>query len=152
MRQIIPIIRTFRDQLTKFPLLANQNWIYRRAVLLLEKLYCLSTCADEVLTDQFTINTSLSILRFPDPMAKKTTISNIGASGTATIFEEGKIVALIAPGESRELQLSGRFLIESKCESGSTTLVVTTHRRCQCGDDYIAPYGQAVEPIGGDLI
>jgi hypothetical protein len=230
-----PPVRTFRRLLQRFVYAVKPNWLYRRMLYLAEYIYCILTCKGEIYTKQVTVTPTLTLLRQPDLMARKTIIANVGEveatpagtangcsgnvlfvtltavlpagsqirvdgfvytvqnetttedtlcdlvefpgdnydggdgeasgavngetieivniPGVATIYENGKIVAVIEPGQSRELQLSGRFMIEAKSNtSGTTTLVISTYRRCECGDEYIPVYGEEVEPIGGDLI
>lgn len=303
-----PIIRRFRYLLRAFPVSVSRNWWLRRILWLLRRIYCLLSCKGEMLAAEVEVPSTLTFLRGPDPMAKKTIVANIGeniplvigtalaangdtlsvaltqavtagmtfqlagftysilnaapanaveivlnefpednyggdigamsaaildqpmevtsigkanaAAGntlfvdlnqpvfagmqfvlagftytilnsapvdsvsidlietpsenyedigelsaaildqpltpipaTAIVYENSRIVAILHPGESRELQLSGRFVIEAICNAGQRTLIaITTHRRCPCGDDRIPPYGEPIEPVGGDLI
>lgn len=152
MRQVQPIRRTFRFQLQRFTAVVSRNWLLRRILFLVRRIHCLITCQGEIISAHVIVTVAMTILRVPDVMARRTIVRNTGAA-PVVVFESGKIIAEVAPGESKELLLAGRFVIEGRCISGETTTVeITTYRRCACGDPYIPPYGQAVEPIGGDLI
>lgn len=150
MRQVQPIVRTFRNLLQRFGVIANRNLVFRTALEQVEKVFCLLTCRGEIITDSVEVE-ELTLVRYGDEFAKRTVIVNHGDS-KAAIFEDGRIVQFVPPNSSKELSLTGRLTIQAKCYTGSTTLHVTTFRRCACGDKYIPPYGQIIDPIGGDLI
>ena len=152
MRQLGPSIeRKFRFLLQRFGVLVPRRWNLDRILKLLQRIRCLIECHGQIYTDEIQLTTSLSHIRGADLMAKRTKVTNSGNTD-AIIYEQGNVVAIVPPGETRELALSGRFIIEGKCESGTISIEITTYRRCTCGDVYYPHPGEAIEPIGGDLI
>lgn len=152
MRDTVDIARRFRSQLRNFRPSIKDNWWKRRALYLIRKWYCLITCQGEERTADITVTDEITLIRYPDLFATYTVIANTGAH-TVTIFEDDVIVGIVQPGKSKTFRFTNRFIIDGKCDSGeSTTLTVTTLRRCECGDTDPLPYGQTIEPVGGDLI
>lgn len=153
MRQIGPIERRFRHKLEAFKYLVKDNWLKRRIVFLLEKMLCLLTCEADAVTATISVTDEVTLLRYPDLWATKTVISNTGLK-SATIYENDVICGIVPAGESKVFVFANRFIIDGKCaDSESTTLVITTHRRCECGEEVDPkPYGVTIAPVGGDLI
>lgn len=152
----IPATRHFRFQLGEPAYDPNRNWTLRRILYLIRYIaYLLKNIGgDSFISLPARVSRKKTFLRAPDLMATRTLIANIGTDAPVTIFENGKIVALIAPGETRKLPLQGRLTLEARCEAGEETfLVITTGRRKPYpGEPYKAPYGQAIAPIGGDIL
>lgn len=152
----VPATRRFRFQLGEPAYDPNRNWSLRRILYLIRYIaYLLSNYGgDSFISTPARVTSSKVFLRAPEPMATRTLIANVGTDAPVTIYENGKIVAIIQPGELRKLPLQGRLTLEARCEAGEETfLVITTGRRKPYGDEpYKPPYGQAIAPIGGDIL
>jgi hypothetical protein len=132
MVPVVPLVRRFRHQLKAFRPILKNNWMYRRIVFLLEKWLCLQDCEGAVITDTVEVGNTSKLLRYPTQWVLRTTIANIG-SDTAYVAENGVIAAIIPANTSKEVTLTNRYRLEATSIMG-TTLVVTTHRRCECGE------------------
>ncbi len=152
MRDVVDIARRFRHALVRFRPSIKRNWWLRRALYLIEKWYCLLTCHGDPTTVTIAVTDEMTFLRYPDLFARETSISNTGTD-SATIYEDGVIVGIVGAGKSAVFRFSNRFILDAICDTGdSTSLDVTTFRRCECGDVDPLPYGQVIDPVGGQLI
>jgi hypothetical protein len=152
MRVIQPLTRTFRRQLQYGSLIfPARNWILRRIAYLYGRFQCLLNCEGDIIETVKTATNVSSIIRLADTLAKETYVWNEG-SQVATIFENEVIVARVQPGARQRLPVSGKMQLRAVTDSATTSLRITTLRRCLCGDD-ISPYESgAVIPTMGDLI
>lgn len=149
---VVEPTRTFRYLLRKFRYSVKDNWWHRRFAALVSKWYCLLTCETDRITAEVDVTDEVTLVRYPDLFAKRTEILNTGDS-QVFLFENSVIVGIVQPGTSRAITLTNRYILDAVCRDGeSTTVVVTTTRRCECGDTDPLPYGQVIDPIGGDLI
>src|SRR4051812_3341736 len=117
MRQLVPIARTFRRALVAFEAIPNKNFVLRRLLFMLRRLDCLLTCSGEAYSTTAEARTTLTFIRAPDPMSIKATIAHLGIDGTATIYQDGKIVSILNAGDKAELPLSGSFIIQAKADA-----------------------------------
>jgi hypothetical protein len=80
-----------------------------------------------------------------------TIVQNLGEA-EFWLYEDHRLIGIVQPHAQRPLPLSGRMLVEGRCNSGeSTSVLVTTERRCLCGDIEVYSYS-ANQPIGGNLL
>lgn len=152
MRRVQPITRTFRNQLRDFGAIPiPRNWLFRRVLYLLRRAHCLLTCLGDTIDKTTNVPVTLTTIRVVDTLAKKTFVFNNGAQ-SATIFENGVIIGVVAPGQRYELPIAGRLKLQAQTDAGTTALRVLTFRRCLCGDA-LPPYDAGiVTPTGIDLI
>ncbi len=115
-----------------------------------ERLLCFLTCQGDIVTATIDITTALAVLRQPDNLARRTVVANTGHD-TILVYEEGGLVTMIEADGERQLPLSGKLLISAQAQNFESTVVITTFRRCLCGDTVPLPYGES-EPIGGNLL
>lgn len=152
MRNATDIARTFRRLLVKFRYSTTDNWWLRRAVYLVRKWYCILTCEATPTTAVIEVGDEPTLLRYPDLFARDTIITNSGVK-PVFIYEDGVIVGLVDAGRTGTFRFTNRFILDGACRAGeNTTVTITTNRRCECGDSDPLPYGQVIEPVGGDLI
>lgn len=152
MRSTVPLVRRFSDKLRAFTYAVSDNWLLRRIIYLLDKWECLLECEGNKITATIEVTSEITLIRYPDLFATRTTVNNLGPN-IAYIVEDEIIVGAVPPFTSKDFRLSNRYLLEAFCAAAQTaTLVITTHRRCECGDTDPQPYGVQIEPVGGDLI
>lgn len=118
---------------------------------LLRRLNCILYCEEEedILSNEETIPTEVTTLRNPEPMAKKTIISNLSDT-RAKIYEAGHLIAILDGLETRELPVQGRLLIEAEGITDAVVLSITTILRCECG--FGESYEEEYTPIGSFLL
>lgn len=132
-------------------LMLNCGVGFRMMLGSLSTLVCLATCKGVVVSDTVVVSETKTLIREPQPMAKKTYVVNQGTT-SIKLFEDGKLVHVLLPGTSYESPLAGRLRIEGQCLGGaSTTVLVTTEKRCACGHP-VTSYGEDSAPIGGVLL
>lgn len=151
MRVVFPI-SSFSKRFPVFKYITelSRNFHLEKIKELIDKIYCLLTCHGETVGVEINVDEDEAVLRQPDPLARKTIVSNTGEVNLF-IYEEHQMVLIISPGDTETLPLSGRLLITARTETGEGSVFITTHRRCLCGDPEPPPYAGS-EPIGGPLI
>lgn len=128
-----PITRQWKHLLTGgFRFIISPKWFFNYIYDLLTLIECLTECEGEVETVEGVAD-GLTVLREPDDTAKITIVINKGP-GTLTVREGGNIIAIIAAGKKRTLPMGGRGQITADSTEADTEFVVTTYRRCLCGD------------------
>lgn len=127
------------------------HWL-RMIYAALLKLRCLLTCTDgvETVAGAELDNTPVELLP-ANPRSKKIVVLN-GAGAAVEIYEGGALVAVVAPGKTRDLPMAGLLVITgaSVSETTAATVWVTRYLRCACGDDDEPEY--STDPVGSFLL
>lgn len=127
------------------------HWV-RMIYAAILKLRCLLTCTDgvETVAGAELDNVPVALLA-ASPRSKKVVVVN-GTDAAAEIYEGGALVAIVAPGEARELPMAGLLEITGASVSDVTTATVwvTRYLRCACGDDDEPEY--STDPVGSFLL
>lgn len=126
------------------------HWL-RMIYAALVRIRCLLTCTDGVETANAT-NEDGELVPALDtnPRSKKVVVYN-GNDVAQQVFEAGVLVAIVAPGETRELAMPGLLAItvQAVASAGTGPVQVTRYLRCACGDVEVE---YTAEPVGSFLL
>ncbi len=130
----------------------SDNYLFAKIAYWIERIECWLTCEPTLISDTIEVGDTMTLLRWPDTLAVETNVQNLGTSDLR-LYEDGLLVGVVRPMQTRRLPLSGRLMVEGKCLEGeSTTVMISTRERCLCGDDPPPHYYSSNQPIGGNLL